>query len=88
VACFEVSEPGEVPEGMVVRHIPAYRYAVFTHKGRLDTLGDTYQYIYQTWLPQSGVTLHPDKFDLELYDDRWISDSEESAFDILVAIQE
>lgn len=88
VACFEVSESGEVPEGMVVRHIPAYRYAVFTHKGKLDTLGDTYQYIFQTWLPQSGVTLHPDKFDMELYDDRWISDSDESEFDILVAIQE
>ena len=86
VACFEVTDSSELPEGMVVRQVPAYRYAVFTHKGRAINLGETYKYIYETWLPQSGVELHPDKFDMELYDHRFIPDSDESEFDILVAI--
>ena len=88
VACFQVSEVSQLPEGMVVREIPAYKFAVFTHKGKLDKLGETYEYIYQTWLPQSGLALHPDKFDMELYDDRFMPNSDESEFDILVAVQE
>jgi predicted transcriptional regulator YdeE/DNA-binding transcriptional MerR regulator len=88
VACFEVTEVSDVPEGMVVRQIPPYRYAVFTHKGKLHNLGETYKYIYETGLPQAGVEPHPDKFDMELYDDRFISDSDESEFDILVALKE
>lgn len=88
VACMEVSEVSNIPEGMVVRHIPGYKYAVFTHHGKLDKLGDTYKYIYETWLPQADVELHPDKFDMELYDNRFLFDSDESAFDILVAIKE
>jgi AraC family transcriptional regulator len=29
-------------------------YAVFEHKGALDALPQTFQYIWKTWLPQSG----------------------------------
>ena len=87
VAAFEVADDLNIPEGMVYREVPAHKFAVFTHKGKLDTLGKTYQYIYETWLPQSGLEVHPDKFDMELYDERFIPDSDESEFDILVAIQ-
>ena len=88
VACYEVTDTSGIPEGMVLRQVPAYKYAVFTHKGRVYNLGDTYKYIYETWLPQSDVELHPDKFDMELYDSRFTPDSDESEFDILVALQE
>jgi AraC family transcriptional regulator len=88
VACWEVTDTNNIPEGMVVRQVPAYRYAVFTHKGKLDTLADTYNYIYETWLPQSGEEVHPDKFDMEPYDDRFIQNSDDSEFDILVALKE
>jgi AraC family transcriptional regulator len=88
IACIEVSDASQVPSGMVARDIPAYKYAVFTHRGKLDTLQDTYKYIYETGLSRSGLEVHPDKFDMELYDDRFIPDSDESEFDILVAIKE
>ena len=87
VACFEVTDASEVPAGMVVRTVPAYTYAVFTHVGKLATLPDTYQYIYTTWLPQAGVELHPDKFDMELYDEHFKPDTDDSEIDILVAIK-
>ncbi len=87
VACMEVSDSSDVPDGMVVRQIPEHKYAVFTHRGALDTIGDTYKYIYETWLPQAEVELHPEKFDMELYDDRFKFDSDESEFDILVAVK-
>ncbi|MBC8330845.1 MAG: GyrI-like domain-containing protein [Anaerolineae bacterium] len=88
VACIEVSEIADIPDGMLMRQIPAHKYAVFTHKGKLHTLPDTYKYIYETWLPQSGLELHEDKFDMELYDERFVLDSDSSEFDILVAIKE
>jgi predicted transcriptional regulator YdeE/DNA-binding transcriptional MerR regulator len=86
VACYSVEPGTQVPDGMVMRQIPEYKYAVFTHKGTAHNLGETYRYIYETWLPQSGVELHEDKFDMELYDQRFIPDSDESEFDILVAV--
>ncbi|MNC77029.1 Bacterial transcription activator, effector binding domain [compost metagenome] len=33
------------------------QYVVFEHKGSLDTLPQTFQYIHGTWLPQSGREL-------------------------------
>jgi AraC family transcriptional regulator len=87
IAATEVKDDKNIPEGMVYREVPEYKYAVFTHHGKLDTLGETYEYIYNTWLPQSGLKVHPDKYDMELYDDRFIPDSDDSAFDIYIAIQ-
>jgi len=87
IAASEVEDESDIPDGMVFCEVPAYKYAVFTHYGKLDKLGETYQYIYDTGLAQSGLEIHPDKFDMEIYDDRWIDDSDDSAFDIYVAIK-
>ncbi|MFC1997523.1 GyrI-like domain-containing protein [Chloroflexota bacterium] len=87
VASTEVKDDKNIPKGMVYREVPEYKYAVFTHNGKLDRLGETYEYIYKTWLPQSGYELHPDKYDMEVYDDRFTPDSEDSAFDIYVALK-
>jgi predicted transcriptional regulator YdeE/DNA-binding transcriptional MerR regulator len=87
VACFEVADDTAIPAGMVYRQVPAYQYAVFTHHGKLDTLGETYQYIYNTGLAQAGLKVHPDKFDMEVYDENFKLGSDESKFYIYVAIQ-
>jgi predicted transcriptional regulator YdeE/DNA-binding transcriptional MerR regulator len=87
VAATEVKDDKNIPEGMVYREVPKYKYAVFTHHGKLDTLGETYDFIYNTWLPLSGLKVHPDHYDMELYDERFIFDSDDSAFDIYIAIQ-
>jgi AraC family transcriptional regulator len=87
VACVEVSDGKNVPAGMVYREVPAYKYAVFIHQGKLDTLGETYQYIYNTGLAQAGLKPHPDKFDMEVYDKDFTLGSDESKFYIYVAIE-
>jgi AraC family transcriptional regulator len=87
VSAALVADDQDIPDGMVYREVPEYKYAVFIHHGKLDKLGETYEYIYNTWLPQSSQQLHPDKFDMEVYDEDFAIDSDESKFYIYVAIQ-
>ncbi len=87
VAGFEVADDKETPAGMVYRQVPAYKYVVFTHHGKLNTLGETYQYIYNTGLAQAGLAVHPDKFDMEVYDEDFLFGSDDSKLYIYVAIQ-
>ncbi len=87
IAGFEVADDSNLPQGMVFRQVPAYKYAVFSHHGKLDTLGETYQYIYKTALPQAGLQVHPDKFDMEVYGEEFVLGSDSSIFYIFVAIQ-
>lgn len=85
-ACVEVSDANEVPAGMITETIPAKKYAVFTHKGCLSKLSDTFSQIYQTWLPGSGCELSG-SFGFELYDDRFNPIGENSEIDIYVPIK-
>jgi predicted transcriptional regulator YdeE/DNA-binding transcriptional MerR regulator len=87
VACLEVPDDSTVPSAMVYRQVPAYKYAVFTHHGKLDKLGETYQFVYNTGLAQAGLKPHPDKFDMEVYDEAFKAGSDESIFYIYVAIE-
>lgn len=52
LACCEVSDLKNVPPEMVSKIIPETEYAVFTHKGSLQLLDHTMNYIYGAWLPQ------------------------------------
>jgi AraC family transcriptional regulator len=86
VAGLVVDQVEEVPEGFVVREVPPYQYAVFTHVGPLNTLKDTYQYIYQTWLPQSGYKL-AGNIDFEYYDEDFKDFAPDSRFYIYVPVK-
>jgi len=86
ISGFEVADNKDIPAGMVYREVPAHKYAVFTHHGKLNILGETYQYIYNTGLAQAGLQVHPDKFDMEVYDKDFILNSDESKFYICVAV--
>ena len=87
VSCFEVADDSSIPAGMVYRQVPAYKYAVFTHHGKLDKLGETYQFIYCNGLAQAGLKPHPDKFDMEVYDEDFEAGSDASKFYIYVAVE-
>lgn len=50
---FQVESLDLIPKGMVGYEIPAMDFAVFTHRGLIKDLQDTYDYIYRTWLPSS-----------------------------------
>jgi predicted transcriptional regulator YdeE/DNA-binding transcriptional MerR regulator len=81
---LEITSENDLPEGMVIRHIPAGKYAVFTHVGALAGLKDTYNYIYQTWFPRSGNK--PGPLDFELYDQDFKDFAPDSRFYIYVPI--
>lgn len=84
---MEVNSFDFIPEGMVSKVIPAAKYAVFTHKGKIENLQKTYDYIYKTWLPNSGMELAPHD-DFELYDYRFKGASDpNSEFDIYTPVK-
>ncbi len=85
LAGAEVTGSGEVPEGMEAREIPAGRYAVFVHRGSLDTLGETMSSIHRTWLPGSGHRRR-EAPEVELYGEKFQPDSETSELEICVPI--
>jgi AraC family transcriptional regulator len=56
-AAIVLSRPVE-PEGEFgVIEIPGGAYAVFTHRGPYETLGQTHQRFFGAWLPSSGREL-------------------------------
>lgn len=86
VAGLEVTKVDDMPEGMVAREVPASKYAMFTHVGSLAELKATYDYIYQTWLPQSGYELTGGA-DFELYNEDFKDFAPDSRFYIYVPIK-
>ena len=88
IASIGVNDLDEIPEGMVGRTIPGQNYAIFTHKGSLKRLAETYKYIYGTWHPKSGYELLKAP-DFEYYDKRFDPDNEEeSEIDIYIPIKQ
>jgi AraC family transcriptional regulator len=49
-----VREDASPPAGFVVRHLPARRHAVFTHRSDLSGLRPLIHAIFREWLPRSG----------------------------------
>lgn len=61
-------------------------YAVFTHRGPVENIMETYMYIYNTWLPDSGYAERfGDQF--EYYDERFKDQSPDSIIEIWVPVQ-
>jgi AraC family transcriptional regulator len=83
-ACTEVDSATEIPEGMDIIELPESDYYVFTHKGKLDLLNQTYGDVMATM--QTSERKQKEDFWLEQYDDRYKVDSDDSEFDILVPI--
>jgi len=54
-ACMTIRKT-VIPEGEIgVKTIEGGRYAIFRHKGSYNHLNDSYQYIYSTWMAESGA---------------------------------
>ncbi|MBV4485510.1 GyrI-like domain-containing protein [Pseudomonas sp. SWRI153] len=54
VAGVQIDKLDDLPEKYRWIEIQPQQYAVFEHKGPLAQLPATFQYIWNTWLPQSG----------------------------------
>jgi len=78
-AAIEVSDPSSVPDGMVVLEVPEAKYAKFAHQGPAREVDHTVNYIYSTWLAQSGLR-HSYGPDLEIYGPGYDATSAQSLF--------
>ncbi|MEE9326372.1 MAG: effector binding domain-containing protein [Cocleimonas sp.] len=76
-AVIEVSDLEILPKGMVSIKISESNYASFKHKVNVKNIDNTVNYIYSSWLLQSGKR-HSYGADLEIYGEGYIPDSEES----------
>ena len=89
IVANEIENVKEVPEGMITETIPAQKYAVFTHIGKITNIGETFQYIYGDWLPNNTrykrVPFSPE---FEYYDQRFSLNSDYSELDLYIPIQE
>jgi AraC family transcriptional regulator len=54
IAGVEISKLDDLPDKYRWVEVQPQHYAVFEHKGSLDALPQMFQYIWKTWLPQSG----------------------------------
>jgi AraC family transcriptional regulator len=54
IAGVEISKLDDLPDKYRWVEVQPQHYAIFEHKGALDTLPQTFQYIWKIWLPQSG----------------------------------
>ena len=85
LACRVVKDNSVIPAGMEYREIPAQLVAVFTHLGSLETLSETYDYIYDKWLPESEYKLIAAD-EIEWYDSRFKFGEKDSQMDIHIPI--
>jgi predicted transcriptional regulator YdeE len=85
IACLEVKENKDIPEGMVHREVPTAKWLVFEHKGSLQGLSATYHKIYQKYIPTTSWKIG--NWCLEMYDKRFDpTGSPESYFEIWVQV--
>ncbi|MGA4323351.1 AraC family transcriptional regulator [Ectopseudomonas hydrolytica] len=55
IAGVLVNRAAEVPAGLTLQRLAAHRYAVFLHEGHISSIHETFNAIFQHWLPTAGV---------------------------------
>lgn len=83
LAGFETKVTGDPPEGMNTWIVPAQNYAVFSCT--LPTLMETFEYIYQTWLPGSKYERGSGP-EFELYDEAFDPQDRESLLYLYIPV--
>ncbi len=87
VAGTEVSSFEGLTEPFVQKVIPGGRYAVFTHRGTLRMLPQTFDYIWSTWFLTTKEELDW-REDFELYDERFLGyDHPDSEVDLYIPVR-
>jgi len=82
IAAVGVSEFVDVPEGMIAETFAGGLYAVVKRQGRIDEIGQAYQYYYDRWLPNSEFTCR-EGAEFEYYDNRYLgNDNPESVMEL------
>lgn len=85
-AAVEVSKIESLPEKMESIDIPLSTYAKFTHRGEAKNIDHTVNYVYSSWLINSGKR-HSSGPDLEIYNSEYDSLSEKSVMYYAIPIE-
>ena len=85
LASLEVAGSAPIPAGWESYAVPAADYAVFEHRGSLDSLQETYAKIYDEWLPNSEYKMSGN-MDFEYYDQRFKFGQPDSVLEIWIPI--
>lgn len=82
-ACSEVTQIGEIPEGMTGIEVPAATYAVITYQGTIDGINSVYGHFWQNWLPRSEEYEVAGGWNFEYYDERFLGNANpESIYEV------
>jgi AraC family transcriptional regulator len=84
-ASVEVSEIGDLPEGIEVLELPGGLYSVFSYKGGPEGAPEAFGYIFREWLPASGYQLD-DRPHFEILGEKYRRDDVESEEEICIPI--
>lgn len=83
---IEVSAYKDIPIQLTAKTIPKHQYLRFYHKGYSNQVGHTYQYIYNSYLPNSPYKL-PHLFSFEYYGQEHLGPyNEESISEIYIPV--
>jgi len=87
VAGIEVTTLDGLPAPFVGKQVKGGRYAVFTHRGNIARLPQTFEYIWGTWFLVTGEELDA-REDFEIYDERYLGfDDPDTEMDIYIPIK-
>ena len=87
IAGIEVSSLEHIKPPFTGKILKGGRYAVFTHKGSLSRLSETFEYIWGTWFLSAQEELDF-REDFELYDERFLGyDHPESRIDLYIPVK-
>ena len=86
LAGTQVTPQGNIPPGMTCILVPKGLYAILTHRGPVQEIGRTMDFIFRVWLPGSGMTLRPAPH-VEIYDGRFCSGEGKSEFDVCIPVE-
>ena len=86
-AGVEMIETASVPNDMFEVKLPYSRYVVFYHKGAIEDIAMSYDYIYRKWLPLSGYELAKHGKDMQVYYKKFTSDDKCYEMQIHVPIE-
>jgi len=86
MAATEIKSEEGLPEGLTVRKVPASMYLVFIHKGPVQEMMKTFQYIYEEYMPKAKYkALTSDT--LEVYGEDFKEDSPDSMIEIWIPVK-
>ena len=55
IAGVLVNRTDDLPAGFTQQRLAAHRYAVFLHRGHISSIHETFNAIFQRWLPNAGL---------------------------------